>query len=204
MTDGGISTVGVVTRDRPEPLQRSLESYSRNVRDAGHRPNLVVCDDSTGKSSDANAGIAAEIGRKFGLRVSYLGWREKVQLANVLAGLVEVPARIVRGTILDTLHTGYSRGANTNALILETCGEAFMCFDDDSVCRVARRSQDGGLYFTSRPVQFACYSDEKSLLADVSEAPCDLVSSTVAGSVEPWVRHRAPLVAVTQTRDMSG
>ena len=85
LTDGGISTVGVVTRDRPQLLQRSLESYSRNVRDAGHRPNLVVCDDSTGKSSDANAGIAAEIGRKFGLQVFYLGWREKVQLAEHVA-----------------------------------------------------------------------------------------------------------------------
>ncbi|MFO0758968.1 MAG: HAD-IIIC family phosphatase [Byssovorax sp.] len=133
-----IALVGIITRSRPEALGRAIESYLGNARRFGRRVALVIADDTP--SAGDRAACRAELGRlsrRHGVPIHYAGAEEKAAFA---AALIErgLPPSAVRFAILPEAHAASTAGANRNALLLHTAGEAFFDTDDDTVCRLFR------------------------------------------------------------------
>src|SRR6185437_1332509 len=66
-----ISTVGFVTCDRPELLERALASYARNAREFERRVRFVVLDDSRDPS----------VRKEYRRRLKALGERDRISIA---------------------------------------------------------------------------------------------------------------------------
>ena len=179
MTQGTqIAAAGLVTRDRPASAEASLRSYADNSLRAGRDDCFIVCDDSEQPSSRAvNQAMAVRLASDLGIRLRYLGPQEKRQYAQRLARASGLPVRTIALALLDELAVGFCRGANTNALMLDTVGQPFFCFDDDSYCRPARWSQAPSVALSSAsfPVRLHVFADAGSLLAQVEQQDLSLL-----------------------------
>lgn len=149
-----IRAVSWITRDRPELLRRSVESAIANLRLYGRRLDLKVYDDTAdAQARQATRDMLAELGRREGFAVFYAGEEEKREFAAVLrarAAKSGVAADTVEFTLFDPFQIGYTPGANTNAVLLDTCGQLFLNADDDSVFRFASPPEAGpGLLLSS-------------------------------------------------------
>ncbi|MET0621839.1 MAG: hypothetical protein ABW250_02555 [Pyrinomonadaceae bacterium] len=137
-----VSTLGVVTRDRPESLRRCLDSYVENLRRYGRQTGLVVVDGS----ADADAGEQTRrslqsLKARYGVDISYAGHDEKVSFAAALAAEGGLPPDVVEFALFDVEACGNATGANRNALFLHAVGELLLSVDDDTVCRLAAGPQ---------------------------------------------------------------
>jgi len=138
------SKVFVITCDRPQAVQRLLESMLKNGRLARHK-QLYLIDDSRDLS---HAVLNREAVEQFNLvsptNMRYVGVEEQKQLVNaIVAGMPEQREAI--GFLLDreqwgTLKT-YGR-ARTLCLLLSV-GDRCVVMDDDVLC-VALHSQESG------------------------------------------------------------
>ena len=167
-----IGTLALVTRDRPLSAAASLGSYLANSAIAARRSTVIVCDDSRRpESQKANLELGLRAQRSAGVSTRYMGISEKEAYAPHLAKRAGVPLETVRSAILDTFELGFTRGANTNALMLDTLGEAVFSFDDDSTCRLSRLSSDEGFELSSshRSVRTLAFRDYESLLEQATE-----------------------------------
>lgn len=133
-----ISTVGVVTRDRPESLRCCLQSYVENTKAYGREAEFVVADDSVGAETRRQVKeMLREMARHEGLSIRYAGEEEKRRYAAALIAGGDLPPEVVEFALFDAERYGYTPGANRNSLLLETAGKMFFSTDDDTVCRLA-------------------------------------------------------------------
>ena len=193
-----ISAVGLVTCDRPASAEASLRSYLDNSLRAGRNDCFIVCDDSLQPSSrSANQAMAARLRADTGLSLRYLGPDEKQLYAERLARASDLPLATVRCALLDELKLGFSRGANTNSLMLDTVGHPFFCFDDDSFCRPARRlfSDPPALSVSRFPVRLEVFPDPAVLLDQIEPEPICLLAQH-----EAWLGAGAPEMAAQARR----
>ena len=134
-----IDAITWVTRDRPALLRRSVESAVANLRLYGRRVDLKVYDDSgDARARQATRAMLAELGRREGYSVLYAGLEEKREFASALqARAGGVNPETIEFALFDPLGIGYTPGANTNAVLLDTCGQLIVHADDDTVFRFA-------------------------------------------------------------------
>jgi hypothetical protein len=189
-----VSAVAVVTRDRPESLRRCLASHLEAARRFGRRFEFLVLDDSVDADMRArNQAILGELQARYDFPIRYGGRAERVAYATALARS-GCAADILQFALLGMPEVGNTCGANRNAVLLETLGAMSVSVDDDTSCRVARRSIRPGLALGKSPQwgQFEFYDEpgevERSLS---SEGEIDLVSlheqllgQPVAASIE--------------------
>jgi hypothetical protein len=209
-TATSVRDVGLVTCNRPASAAASLESYVVNSARAGRRDRFIVCDDShTAEVRRMNVGQAAALAVRYGQKVRYAGPLEKTLYARRLAAAADLPADTVRAALLDPFGVGFCRGANTNALILDTVGKPFFCFDDDSFCRPARRAGTPGSVLSSwSPItDLAVFEDEAALRREVvAEETCLLgeherwLGATVPGDTRDLDLSRANPALLARTR----
>ncbi len=133
---GKIELICIPTANRATVFERAARSYLGNARQYGHRPELVVADDSSDPAVQAEyrvilAGLAGE----FDVPVSYAGPEEKRAYAVHLARASGVPLAVTEFALLNPFRIGYRPGANRNALLLHAAGRACFSADDDTVCR---------------------------------------------------------------------
>jgi hypothetical protein len=193
--DVTIETLGLMTRERPDQAAASARSYLTNAARAGRRPTLVICDDSRLEDDRReNLEVAQQLVRE-GTPVRYLGLAEKEAYAARLARTAGLPEELVRVAILDPLGIGFSRGANTNALMLDTVGEVAFCFDDDSFCRPARPDREAGeavvLGGPHDLIPTLVFPDVGSLLEHAPEEPEPV---SLLGEHERWLGKTLPQV----------
>jgi len=121
-----VTTIAVITADRPAYLRRSLDAIVRHCETFGHRPRLIVIDGSRQAAKrTATRTSVTTFARSTGRTVQYVGAREAADLHRVLAG---------RGLHVPLLRPGVI-GVNRNILLLLTAGEHVLSFDDDVICR---------------------------------------------------------------------
>ncbi|MCK6550477.1 HAD-IIIC family phosphatase [Myxococcota bacterium] len=174
-----ISLVAILTKDRPLALSRAVRSYLDNLRDAGRRAELAVFDDSAHAESRAGcrqalAALAPDDGT---IELRYAGREEKERFARRLVAL-GAPEDVVAFLLFDPERTGYTVGANRNAVILDAAGERIFLTDDDTVCRVAPApSASGRLTVASGldPAEISFHADRDAALASTPELPRDLL-----------------------------
>jgi hypothetical protein len=134
-----IASITCVTRDRVAGLRRGLSSYVENVRRFGRTNDFVVTDDSpTPATRSAYRQALSALKAEHEVEISYGGLEEKIRFAKKLIDAQAAPPEVVRFALFDSERCGLvTIGANLNAMLLHTAGDAVLSIDDDTVCRVA-------------------------------------------------------------------
>lgn len=174
-----VQSHGVLTRDRPASLLRSLEGFLANARRHGRRPDFVIVDDSPGADTRERTldGLRRLAGR-FGAKVRYAGPGEKDRFAVDLSRRSGVPLRLVRFALRNDAGISWTCGANHNALSLHCAGQIFTSTDDDIYCRPAplsRQERDLQLLSGPEPTQFAFFASKDEAAAALAEVDLDVL-----------------------------
>ena len=147
----GIASIGIPTRGRPPILRRALQSYIENGRHRGKSTAFVVSDDTRRAFVQQQNKDVLRLVEKGGAEIRYIGRRQRMEYANVLAQQADVPFDVVRFALLGDERCAVTHGAPRNALLLHTTGEMCLQVDDDTVCSVAPvATGEEGLTLTSR------------------------------------------------------
>ena len=126
-----ISTIAVVTKNRPLSLARCVESICRNVSASDREIDVRVYDDSDKASTDS---LPAKGQSRCPILHSSRQRREWFIRQIIKAS--DVSADVIRFALQDPHSCGSSFGANLNALLIDTRGKLVLSIDDDVVCRV--------------------------------------------------------------------
>ena len=130
-----IQSIGVVTRNRVGTLQDCLTTYMENVDRSGRTVDFVVMDDSPERAVQLQTGeMLSGLKAKFGMQIYYGTLQDRSQFAEALIADGDLPPDVVNFALFDTVHSGFSVGANRNALMLDTVGEMVLSVDDDTQC----------------------------------------------------------------------
>jgi hypothetical protein len=130
----------IATCDRVERLERAVTSYRENARSHGRDLRIVIADDSRDARGRATN---RQMLRRLATEthpLTYFGADEKRRFAEALAEHAGVAPEIARFAMIAELDGGafpwFTRvGANRNASLLLTAGEAFLAVDDDTTAR---------------------------------------------------------------------
>jgi hypothetical protein len=132
-----ITSLGIITCDRPQNLLKSLTSYADNLLSFGRTVDIVICDDSKEeKMRDANKQVIKSVQKTRKINVWYAGLEEKKAYAKQLVSS-GIPEDVVDFSLFDLVSSNYSYGANCNAFFIHTAGELTFVTDDDTVCEIA-------------------------------------------------------------------
>lgn len=129
-----LSTIGILTNDRLDVLQRCIASCAENLDRHGRSSEIVIVDDTLTNSNKVRIPeLIREVNRNLIGRVYYAGPEEKHVFSAELIryGIPEDVCNHLLGT---SMRSGSGPGTNRNALLLECAGEQFLSCDDDSIC----------------------------------------------------------------------
>jgi len=167
----GIASIGVITRNRIESLQRSLESHIDNTRKYTRTNDFVVMDDSELANAGSNTRqMLSALKANYDVKISYGGGKEKQRFMEALLTEHHLPPDVVNFALSDTEQCGCAIGANRNALLLHSTGDMIFSADDDIIGRVVGSPvSKEGLSFDSSGnfMQFWFFPDrDKALQSD--------------------------------------
>lgn len=179
-----ISTVAVMTRNRPYTLKRCLHSLIAHLRGFDRSPRIIVIDSSeagespdlplpTGQDSPTPCSTAFP-------RLHYITRSAKEMLAMAIARESALPEHLVRFALLGADRSAPDFGANLNALMLLTAGEGILKLDDDVILRTTTLPQStDGYLLSSRyvPEQFVFFRDMEELESELPPCPGDLIGA---------------------------
>jgi len=217
-----ISTVGIITADRPARLKACLASVLQHCRAFGNTPRLIVVDGSrVPRHLAADRAICDSFASATGLSINYAG-REKVERLHCEIA----DAGVVDRRLLEEHVTLGEIGPARSALLLLAAGEQLLSVDDDMLLtpwsRPTRRdglrlgghvplastsyhqSRDGALeHAVSCSVDIlreheSLLGQELGILLDRLSTPADL-SSACPHSLDALVRNQAQTVLATFT-----
>lgn len=133
-----IDSIGIVTQNRPEDLQRCLTSFIENTRKFGRNNEFVVVDDSEEyeERNTVRQRLLA-LANASGVKIRYAGFEEKTDFVRALSNESQVPIETLNFALFDPEGFGCSIGANRNALLLDMAGKICLSVDDDVRCRLS-------------------------------------------------------------------
>ena len=175
MTDSAsISSLGWVTRDRPELLKRSVESFIDNCLEHKRTTEFKIFDDSIEKKARTRTCQAlAELVVNKGMRILYAGEEEKREFADRVVQKARqegLPREAVEFALFDPLGIGYTIGANCNSFLLGSVGELSLMIDDDVISRYSLAPKPAErlmLCSSPDPTQIRFFSNRADLLKAV-------------------------------------
>ena len=161
-----IDAIGFPTGgDRVELMRRALDSFRENLQTYGRRAELLIADSSR---DPAQRAAFRALARDYSGDVLYAGQEEKRRLAADLAQRSGAPLEAIAFMLFDPLETGFTCGANRNAVLLHGAGRMICSVDDDVACRLVaspESSAEFALYATSDPFQRRVFADRAAALA---------------------------------------
>ncbi len=134
-----IEAIGFPTGGKRLPLlERALRSFVANAQAHGRTARYLVADSST-QEVDARSfrERLRELKRELGVEILYAGEPEKRRFVAALVRRSACSLQSAEFALLDPLNTGFTCGANRNALLLQEAGRPLCSVDDDVVCRLA-------------------------------------------------------------------
>jgi hypothetical protein len=180
-----IALTVIVTCNRLEPALRCLQDFILRRRQAGRSGGFVVLDDSPDAAvrqqyREALRGVA----QREAVEILYAGREEKRRFVDALVGegaAGALPRHVVEFALFGAEGLPRVIGANRNASLLHTVGDAFLSTDDDTRGRMAS-SPDAGdglaLVSTLDPTDFWFYPDRDAALGAARFSDED-----------PWAQH---------------
>jgi hypothetical protein len=174
-----ITTVGFLTHNRSETLERAITSYVDNVKRYGRECDFAVVD---GSSSPSDRTQTRDLLRGLALQhqvsLSYSGLDEKVAFAKRLVNDFRIPQPVIDFALLGPQGFDVNTGANRNGLLLQTAGELFFSADDDTTAELyeAPRRTDGLTFFTEEPAEGWFFADREKAVQSVRAVDEDVLS----------------------------
>jgi len=176
-----ITTIGVITCNRQPQLMRCLNTYERHTRQCARICDFLITDDT----QDAGQRVACReqllsFSRRTQSRVFYAGREEKL---DFVARLIQagIPSHVVNFGLFNEFHLEASPGANRNALLLHTTGEAVLSCDDDSVCWIGdlrEGAQSVCIGQVNRsPLDIVFTGNRRFATKSVQRTACDLLAA---------------------------
>lgn len=142
-----ISTAAWITRNRPDSLIASIESFAANFRTYGHTLDFFVSDDSTDESEAEKLSRRLEgVAGKYSIALTCMGRRERRKLRDAIlenAGPDGLPAAALDFALFGLEGISLTYGANRNAVLLACAGDMLLCSDDDVFCDLRIPDSDG-------------------------------------------------------------
>jgi hypothetical protein len=155
-------------------VERALRSFAGNFRDHGRTADLLLSDGSPQPEHRAAfRALAAATG------AHYAGEEEKRRYAAELVRRSGCDPAAVEFALFDPLGTGFSCGANRNAIVLHGAGRMVCSVDDDVVCRIALPPPPAArlaLFSTSDPFDRQLYPDRESAWSAAEFGPWDFLA----------------------------
>ena len=177
--DPGINTLGIVTGNRPQTLQRCLESYFQNCQATGKTLHSLIIDDS------AKPEVCQEyrerlqsLHTKFNLPITYIGRQELQQFVENLRREGDIPHSVIEFALVKPSHSPLFHSGNRNTLLLATGGELVFSADDDTLCQAVASpamSQGLGLISDTDPSDYWFFPNRESLLRERSLQSTDVL-----------------------------
>jgi hypothetical protein len=178
-TDTKVTSVGIVTCDRPNNLKLGLVGFIKNAAEHKHSIRFVVCDDSrTQIQRDEYLKILTEIKENFPQqKIDYVGLKEKQVWIDSLSQM-GVPADVIQFAIMGDREIGATYGANRNTLLLESAGEMFVSSDDDVLCEIAASPQmtSGVSLQSQKKTEYAVFESRQAALHSVKFENIDFLN----------------------------
>ena len=170
-----LTSVAVITADRPAMLRRCLQSLVDQTDRFGRRLRFLVIDGSRDEAGrrDSEA-VAAAVDKESAHTVTYVG-REA---AGALQRRLEASAR-VEPAVLSALVPG-GIGGNRNLAVLFAAGERLLMVDDDVVCDPwARTDREEGVSLGGHADlrEWGFFDTRQDALATAGPAPVDLLAA---------------------------
>jgi hypothetical protein len=141
-------------------VERALRSFAENFREHGRSAALLISDGSAQAAHRADfRALAAATGAR------YAGEEEKRRYAAALVQRSGCDPAAVEFALFDPLGTGFSCGANRNAIVLHGAGRMVCSVDDDVICRIALPPPPTArlaLFSTSDPFDRQLFPDRES------------------------------------------
>lgn len=179
-TPNTITTIGIPTRDRPELLSRSVNSFLTNTLNHGRETTFTVVDDSRETAMQTkNREILSDISANFGRNIYYAGIKERRNYCKLLSDYVGLPPDIIEFAFLGDDRCDYSYGSNRNTLLVHSVGEVCLQTDDDTICKIAPSPNiDRGLALSSANHlnEFWFYASRSAAFGSVTPIEKDLLS----------------------------
>ena len=177
-----IRTVGFTTRNRPELLRRSIESWAENANEFGRPIEITVIDDARTQQEEVATREALGAFSAGGIGIRMAGPAQRDAFARALAAEADVDAELVRFALRGDERCPISTGAGRNSLLLDCVGEPYVLADDDGTAQLAACPEPlPGLEITSRndPTDFWFYRNRDQLMAGI-----EFISRDVLGEHE--------------------
>jgi hypothetical protein len=120
-----ITTIAIVTADRPVAVRRCLDALVRQCDVHTHRPRFLVIDGSrTPEHQTATEAVTSAVAPASGHAVAYVGTTQATHFLTRLMPDAAVASSLMPGSI----------GSSRNLLLLLTAGEHILTVDDDVIC----------------------------------------------------------------------
>ena len=178
---GAIEAIGFPTGgDRVELMSRALDSFIANTEAHGRAVEFLLSD---GSRQQAQRDAFRSMAGARTARVLYAGEDEKRHFATDLVQRSGCSPEAVEFALFDPLGTGFTCGANRNAVLLHGAGRMICSVDDDVVCRMAAPPEpcEGlALFATSDPYSRSYFVDRESARAAADFVEMDYLASNEA------------------------
>ncbi|MCG6188130.1 hypothetical protein [Maribellus maritimus] len=155
-----IDTLGWITRDRPDSIKKSVESFIESLNEITQKYNFIVFDDSTVENYNKNKRNIEFLNKKYQIQIKLVGENERKEFLIKLSKKLEnrVPKHVVEYGLMGLNGINHRTGANRNAFLLFTTGKFSLLTDDDIFCQISKNGDDEKLTITSD----ASYADVSS------------------------------------------
>jgi hypothetical protein len=172
-----IGAIGFPTGgNRAGLMARALDSFIANLDAHGRTAELLISDSSHAEPQrEAFRALAAARGPG----VRYAGETEKRRFAAALAERAGCSPDAIEFALFDPLHTGFTCGANRNAIILHCAGKTLCSVDDDVVCHLAEaplREEGLALFATQDPYSRWLFADRAAAFAAARPVDVDFLA----------------------------
>jgi hypothetical protein len=195
LTGASITSLAIITKDRPVSLNRCLSSLLANCARNNRTPEIMVIDGSVSPNAlIANRQIVAQAQRKSVNRftVRYWGKQDTDDLICRIRKSTALPCSVLDFALKGLAGISVNTGANRNVQLLTSVGRMSMTVDDDIICQTYTRRSDRE---QNRPPSSGVYTEfylnesslNDSLLIrndDVLKVHEQVLGKTVAGNRE--------------------
>lgn len=195
-----VSSIGFVTRDRPDGLCVTVRSHIENSETFDRHPDVFVLDDSQDPAvRDTTRAMLRSVQQRHRVSISYAGAEEKHRFAEALASATGVPLHVVSFALFGDPGFGRVCGANRNCFLLHTVGDMSLSVDDDVLCQITGPPEpNNGITFSSEydPCEYWFYPHRSSAVRSAK-----FVSRNVASLHEHLLGKTLSECAAESTRD---
>lgn len=175
-----IEVVAIVTRERPQALERAVRSIGANALRHGRTDSVLVIDDSRHvESQSRNLKLLEALAHQYSLAVRYANRQHRRNYITRLSERSGLEKDLLDFGLLGSHNETQTIGACRNCVLLETAGRVALWIDDDvqTTCLSHPSRQEGLLVGGLRdPTDFWFYSDRESMLSSVYPTPEDALA----------------------------